>query len=81
MKTYKYHKTVRAAQIISVETFVNGSAIIRFDDFLNNRSFTSEWMQKYAPTPGSYYVIYDDGHASVFPADAFESGFTKVIVI
>lgn len=79
MKYYQYHKTVRAAQITSIETFINGSATLHFADSLDNRAFPSEWMKKYTPTPGDYYVVYDDGHASFFPADAFESGYTEVI--
>ena len=35
-------------------------------------------MLKHQPTVGGYYVVYKDGYKSFSPADAFESGYTRV---
>lgn len=33
---------------------------------------------RYFPVPGDYYVVYDDGYASISPAKAFEEGYTRL---
>lgn len=37
-----------------------------------------EYMNKHQPQIGGYYVKYADGYESFSPAEAFESGYTKV---
>jgi hypothetical protein len=38
----------------------------------------ADWYRKHAPMPGNYFVVYDDGYTSCSPANAFESGYTKI---
>lgn len=33
---------------------------------------------KHRPEPGSYYVVYRDGYASVSPGPVFEDGYTRI---
>ena len=35
-------------------------------------------MNKHAPQPGGYFVLYEGGYTSWSPADAFEAGYTPV---
>lgn len=36
------------------------------------------YMQKHSPQLGGYYVRYEDGYESYSPAEAFESGYTRI---
>jgi hypothetical protein len=36
---------------------------------------TPEFVRKHNPTPGDYYVVYEDGYDSISPATAFEAGY------
>ena len=40
--------------------------------------FDAEWYRKHRPKPGGYYVVYQDGYKSYSPADAFETGYTRI---
>lgn len=42
------------------------------------RPVNADWYRKHDPSPGGYYVVYDDGYASFSPATAFEEGYTKL---
>jgi len=39
----------------------------------------AEYMEKHKPEAGGYYVVYVGGYKSFSPADAFESGYEKII--
>lgn len=73
---YKCHKEVRAAKIAIVEHDEQGT-IICFANYKNIR-VTNEFVQKHNPMDGMYYVIYEDGYASISPAKAFEEGYTLI---
>jgi hypothetical protein len=38
----------------------------------------ADWYRKHDPKPGGYYVVYADGYKSFSPAEAFESGYTRI---
>ena len=38
----------------------------------------AEYVRKHSPKAGGYYVVYDDGYKSWSPAEAFESGYTRL---
>lgn len=76
MPLYKSHKQVRAAKIESVRddwaeqgVHVEGIGLVRMGD---------EWMARHKPVVGGYLVEYEDGYQSFSPAEAFESGYTRV---
>ena len=80
MLRYQCHKKVDAAKITRIEcgrsdgkgpgqTLVCGRLRI---------SVGEEYIHKHDPQEGGYYVLYDDGYESFSPAEAFESGYTRV---
>lgn len=36
------------------------------------------WAMKNRPQPGGYFVVHADGHQSFYPANAFESGYSRL---
>lgn len=89
MPKYQCHKKVWALKIASIEfdseraraeaRETDGSATITstesgYAPFKVDR----EYVHKHKPQPGGYYVVYDDGYKSFSPADAFESGYTRI---
>lgn len=36
-------------------------------------------MERHQVTPDNYYVVYDDGYASISPGKAFEDGYSEVV--
>ena len=55
-----------------------GGTIVPAEDGYAPFSVSAEYMRKHNPQPGGYYVVYDDGYASWSPAEAFESGYTRI---
>ena len=77
MPSYKSHKEVTAVKITSIEKLQDGSAIISADE-QENFIVSSEYVNKHDPHVGGYWVKYDDGYESFSPAEAFESGYTRI---
>lgn len=76
---YVCHKEVQALKIQSVRHMHDGRYQLHFAELgYEAIDVTSEWVDKHGPKPGSYYVVYKDGYASVSPARAFEEGYTAV---
>ena len=90
MPEYKCHKTVSAIKIDRIEaaedvinaerpdkpTIPEGSANLYGDGL---RIFVDcSYMEKHKPHVGGYYVEYEDGYKSFSPAEAFESGYTRI---
>ncbi len=88
MPTYRSHKTVQALKIKivanpneGIDGEDNGERILTFEDegfeaavFL----VEPEYVKKHNPQAGGYYVVYADGYRSWSPAEAFESGYTRI---
>ena len=86
MPKYKCHKIVNALKIQDVivpkrpdNEESDGSLIIvpvdfGFAPFRVDHAF----VRKHNPKAGGYYVVYEDGYKSWSPADAFESGYTRI---
>lgn len=83
---YKCHKEVWALKIKSIvrdgeneNRESDGSAIITpEEDFYAPFRVEGSFLHKNKPFVGGYYVVYKDGYTSFSPADAFESGYTKI---
>jgi hypothetical protein len=89
MPRYRSHKTVWALKIKSIafdyeqaqaegrET--DGSATITPEEsgYLPFK-VDAAYVRKHDPKAGGYYVVYADGYKSWSPADAFESGYTRL---
>lgn len=79
---YKCHKEVGAAKITQIiRDFPggsNGPATLVFDAAEKAIKVDANFMEKHKPSEGWYFVIYEDGYSSASPAEAFESGYTKM---
>lgn len=42
---------------------------------------SQSYLEKHQPCVGGYYVVYEDGYLSFSPAEAFESGYTRIVHI
>lgn len=80
MPKYKCYKEVHALRIAAIETADDsGTSIITpEDDGFAKFTVPKEYVDKHTPQPGGYYVVYADGYKSFSPAEAFESGYTRV---
>lgn len=89
MPKYRSHKEVWALKIADVKKDsdeavkecreTNGTATLVFeDDRYAQINVSYDYVRKHNPQAGGYYVVYQDGYKSWSPADAFESGYTKI---
>lgn len=78
---YKCHKVVRAAKITEIESHESdgtGSHTMIFGEIGARKFLTDEWKDRFKPEVGGYFVQYEDGYTSFSPAEAFESGYSKM---
>ena len=73
LPTWQSHKTVRAQKIREVK-----EDLIYLDGPYGPVQAATNMFSRYMPVPGDYYVVYDDGYASISPAKAFEEGYHKL---
>lgn len=77
MPQYQCHKKVWALKIKAVER--GAITLLHFEEpGYAPVSVSYSWDTKYEPEAGGYYVVYEDGYASVSPAATFESGYTRI---
>lgn len=77
MPKYRCHKEVWALKIKKIED--DAVTMLHFEDpdyFPIYVSYT--WYVRHEPEAGGYYVVYQDGYVSYSPAEAFESGYTRI---
>ena len=73
---YRSHKEVNAAKIDVITPNDNGSTSLVCGTA--TISVSREYVDKHGPQVGGYYVLYEDGYESWSPAEAFESGYTRI---
>ncbi len=75
MPQYQSHKKVWALKIagISIDGFLSFE-----NEMYAPIQMEREWLDKHNPEVGGYYVVYEDGYKSFSPAQAFESGYTRI---
>jgi hypothetical protein len=84
MPRYRCHKEVHALKIAEVHYFspaagtANHGRLLFEDDRYASMDVTPEWVAKHDPKAGGYFVVYEDGYSSFSPAEAFESGYTRI---
>ena len=80
MPRYRCHKEVWALKIGDGITInQDGSAVLPVTDHgYGPVTVKSAVIARYIPTPGDYYVVYEDGYESISPAAAFESGYSRI---
>ncbi len=85
MPRYQCHKKVWALKIKEITDPTeagnesDGSLVLHFEegDYAPLR-VPHDYVHKHKPQSGGYYVVYDDGYKSFSPAEAFESGYTRL---
>mgnify|MGYP006286778079 CR=1 FL=1 len=87
---YRSHKEVHALKIAHIEHLPNpdksgqsaaasyGAIITPEEDGYAPFEVSPEYIMKHRPQVGGYYVVYADGYKSWSPAEAFESGYTRI---
>ena len=84
MPRYRCFKEVHALKIREVLDTTkagnesDGSRLLSFDAPYGPVRVDVAFVRKHEPTVGTYYVVYQDGYASISPAEAFESGYSRV---
>lgn len=71
---YKSHKTVRALEIKQVDGYTLVFASADYPPI----TVKDELFSRYMPVSGDFYVVYEDGYASISPRKAFLDGYTIV---
>ena len=85
---YKCHKIVGALKIKyilnpneGIPEEDDGERLLTFHDVGFEAAvflMSAEYVKKHNPKSGGYYVVYEDGYTSFSPAEAFESGYTRI---
>ena len=80
MDYYRCHKRVKAARITSVAEIEGGMSLIiasAVDPELElPYAAPDDMLTRYRPVAGDYLVMYEGGHVSISPKDAFDGGYT-----
>ena len=78
---WQSHKVVHAAAISQIKLH-NGqiTALVLGGADGSERVVTPapNMFARYTPVEGDYYVVYDDGYASISPRQAFEIGYHRL---
>ncbi len=76
---YRCHKEVQAVKIKNiVHHFDKRASIVPDEQGILSFSVSDEYMRRHNPQIGGYYVRYADGYESFSPAEAFESGYSRL---
>lgn len=79
MPKYKCHKEVHALKIKELLfDEMKGYSILPEDNGFAAFAIDADFVRKHPIEAGGYYVVYKDGYTSYSPAEAFESGYTRV---
>jgi hypothetical protein len=80
MPAYKCHKVVRAARITTIEPVGQHDLRLFFHSRFNCKpvGISRNWFENHHPTPGGYFVVYEDGYTSFSPRQAFEAGYSRL---
>ena len=72
---YRCHKEVSALKIADIVPNPRGYELHFEDQRFAPHQVSEEWVGRHLPSPGGYFVVYEDGYQSWSPAQAFESGY------
>lgn len=78
---YQCHKKVYAVKIKAIDGLDQDpivNVIITPEEGFAPFQVNYGYVDKHKPEIGGYYVVYEDGYKSFSPAEAFESGYTKI---
>lgn len=75
---YRCHKEVWALKIKQIIPTPDGGAQIESEEGFAPFHVSADYVRKHQPEAGGYWVQYADGYQSWSPAEAFESGYTRI---
>ena len=79
---YQCHKQVRACKISRVHVYRETDEDTFFltpeDINLMTIEVDVDFFDRHKPKAGGYYIVYADGYESYSPAEAFESGYSRI---
>lgn len=78
MPQYQSHKKVWALKIKDVRQRPDGAILYIEDPGFASIKVDQTYIERNHPKAGGYYVVYEDGYKSFSPAQAFESGYTRI---
>ena len=85
MPKYKCYKEVWALKIKSIdqgawntEKAEYNYVILPADEGFASFTVDQDYIDRHKPEVGGYYVVYVDGYKSFSPAEAFETGYTRL---
>ncbi|CAM6673221.1 hypothetical protein KLPMCP290B_25070 [Klebsiella pneumoniae] len=78
MPKYQCHKKVWALKIQQVYSVGTQNFIVPADYGYDDFPVSQEYIDKHKPQEGGYYVQYEGGYESYSPAEAFESGYSRI---
>ncbi len=78
MPRYQCHKKVWALKIKDICVAGDNWLLWFEEEEFSPIQVSCAWRDKHNPQVGGYYVVYEDGYKSFSPADAFESGYTRI---
>lgn len=77
---YECHKHVFALKIKAINMLFpgQGASIVPAEEGYASLLVTQEYLDRFKPEVGGYFVVYADGYKSFSPAKAFEEGYVRV---
>lgn len=77
---YECHKIVHALKIGTVWLDGLGDRVLirPANDRYTPFEVSYDYWLRHKPKNGGYFVVYEDGYESFSPAEAFESGYTRI---
>ena len=83
---WECHKVVSAGKIVAWLALADSPGQYRITDIdvecadgsTCRVPVAADLCARYKPEVGDYYVVYQDGYASLSPAKAFEDGYTRI---
>jgi len=83
---YKCHKEVFAGKIVNINGTGDTSNLpvilniltAEVDGMVGSIPVSTDYVTRHNPQVGGYFVLYADGYQSFSPADAFESGYSRL---
>jgi hypothetical protein len=81
-KSYKEVWALKIKRIVYNQKLENGypisATITPEEEGYAPFEVAKEYVRKHEPQAGGYYVVYKDGYESWSPAEAFETGYTRI---
>lgn len=74
LPTYRWHQQVQALEISHIVQTARGHLLGFKDQRFSPHEVSNEWLNRYNPQPGGYFVLSDEGQTYLSPDDFV--GFT-----